>query len=55
MLEKQQGAEAFAAFKSVAQTAVRNGAASVTSAFRALFPQPNTRSEQSSRKPLINY
>jgi transposase len=39
--KNQQGAEAFAAFKSIAQTAVKNGAASVTSAFRDLFTPPN--------------
>ena len=37
-----QGAEAFAAFKSIAQTAVKNGAASVASAFRALFTAPQS-------------
>ncbi len=39
--KNQQVAEAFAAFKSIAQTAVENGAASVASAFRALFTHPN--------------
>jgi transposase len=42
----QQGAEAFAAFKSIAQTAVKNGAASVTSVFRALFTAPNARQNE---------
>jgi transposase len=37
----QLGAEAFAAFKSIAQTAVKNGATSVASTFRALFAAPN--------------
>ena len=41
--KNQQGADAFAAFASVAQTALKNGAASVTSAFRALFSPPNAR------------
>jgi transposase len=35
--KSQTGADAFAAFASVAQTALKNGAASVTSAFRSLF------------------
>lgn len=41
--KNQPGPEAFAAFKSIAQTAVKNGAASVTSAFRALFTAPNAK------------
>lgn len=36
--KNQPGPEAFAAFKSIAQTAVKNGAASVTSAFRPYSP-----------------
>ncbi len=45
----QQGAEEFAAFKSIAQTAVKNGAASITSVFRVLFTAPHeTPSEHSS-------
>lgn len=39
--KNQDGADAFAAFKSIAQTALKNGAASVASAFRALFTAPN--------------
>ena len=39
--KNQEGAEAFAAFQSIAQTAVKNGAASVASAFRALFAGAN--------------
>ncbi len=35
--KNQPGANAFAAFTSIAQTALKNGAASVTSAFRSLF------------------
>jgi transposase len=47
--QNQPGAEAFAAFKSIAQTAVKNGATSVTSAFRALFTAPNAKpNDQSS-------
>lgn len=41
--KNQKGADAFAAFASVAQTAIKNGAASVTSAFRSLFSTPNAR------------
>ena len=45
--KNQQGAEAFAAFKSIAQTAVKIGGASVSSVFRALFTATNARpSEQ---------
>jgi len=40
--KNQQGAEAFAAFKSIAQTAVKNGRASVASALRVLFTVGNT-------------
>jgi transposase len=39
--KNQRGAEAFAAFKSIAQTAVKNSAASTTSVFRALFTEPH--------------
>ena len=39
----QEGANAFAAFASIAQTAIKNGAASVASAFCALFTAPNAR------------
>src|SRR5258708_6532992 len=39
--KNQPGAEAVAVFKSIAQTAVKNGAVSVASAFRALFTPPN--------------
>jgi transposase len=46
--KNQQGAEAFAAFKSIAQTAVKNGATSVAAAFRALFTAPNARSSKQS-------
>ena len=35
--KNQSGADAFAAFSSIAQTALKNGAASVASAFRSLF------------------
>src|SRR5438270_6558146 len=35
--KNQPGATAFAAFTSIAQTALKNGAASVASAFRSLF------------------
>ena len=35
--KNQAGANAFAAFASIAQTAIKNGAASVASAFRSLF------------------
>jgi transposase len=45
----QQGADAFAAFKSIAQTAIKNGAASLTSAFRAVFTAPNP--SQSGQQP----
>ena len=38
--KNQEGAEAFAAFKSIAQTAIKNGAASVAGAFHALFTAP---------------
>jgi len=41
--KNQKGADAFAAFASVAQTAIKNGAASVISAFRSLFSAPNAR------------
>ena len=44
----QEGAEAFAAFKSIAQTAVKNGAASVASAFHAIFTAPTARSTEQS-------
>lgn len=39
--KNQEGAEAFAAFKSIAQTAVKSGVASVTSVFRTLFASAN--------------
>ena len=35
--KNQDGADAFAAFTSVAQTALKNGATSITTAFRLLF------------------
>ena len=35
--KNQAGADAFAAFTSLAQTAVKNGNTSVTTAFRSLF------------------
>jgi hypothetical protein len=38
--KNQKGADAFAAFASVAQTAVKNGAATVTPALRSLFSSP---------------
>jgi transposase len=41
--KNQKGAEAFAAFASVAQTAIKNGAASVTSTLRSLFSVPKAR------------
>jgi len=46
--KNQHGAEAFAAFKSIAQTTVKNGATSVASAFRALFTAGTTRPNQQS-------
>ena len=44
----QEGANAFAAFASIAQTAIKNGAASVASAFCALFTAPNARPNEHS-------
>jgi len=41
--KNQKGAEAFAAFASVAQTAIKNGNASVTSTLRSLFSVPKAR------------
>ena len=40
-----EGAEAFAAFTSIAQTAIKNGAASVAAAFLALFKAPIAKPE----------
>jgi hypothetical protein len=42
--KNQNGAEAFAAFTSVAQSALKNGAATITSAFRLLFLASTTKS-----------
>lgn len=42
--KNQEGAEAFAAFTSVAQSALKNGAATITSAFRLLFLASTTTS-----------
>jgi transposase len=45
--KNQQGAEAFAAFASIAQTAVKNGAVSVAAAFYKLFTAPDARTTES--------
>ena len=42
--KNHDGADAFAAFTSIAQTALKNGATSVTAAFRLLFSAPNPNS-----------
>lgn len=44
--KNQDGADAFAAFTSVAQTALKNGATSVTAAFRFLFSAAKTTSAE---------
>ena len=44
--KNQDGAEAFAAFASVAQTALKNGTASITVAFRQLFSASKTNSAE---------
>ena len=41
--KNQEGAEAFAAFKSIAQTAIKNGAASVAAVLHGLFTAPNAK------------
>ena len=44
----QEGADAFAAFASIAQTAIKNGETSVASAFCALFTAPHARPNEHS-------
>lgn len=44
--KNQDGADTFAAFTSVAQTALKNGATSVTAAFRLLFSASKTTSAE---------
>jgi hypothetical protein len=44
--KNRDGADAFAAFTSVAQTALKNGTTSVTTAFRLLFAASKTTSAE---------
>ncbi len=54
--KNQAGADAFAAFTSLAQTTLKNGNTSVTAAFRLLFSACKSSSvETPSGRPLINY
>jgi hypothetical protein len=54
--KNERGAEAFAAFTSVAGTAVKRGVVTVTDTFLRLIKNgPATRSLNNPLRPLINY